>query len=422
MVRNISEYLQKDPRIDEWLNMHVETYIKTKTLTRNQLSHVIDYFKSTDSPRRIIRVGVDEAIRQSEAWTIKLNKKYKEFKTNEGDDVSLHKTYDNGYFWVKLEKSPAYDREGALMGHCVASYASHKRSIIYSLRDAQNMPHCTLEVTLPEQEINQIKGKKNESIVEKYHPYVIDFIKTSKLKFSTYDLSNLNAFKVIREGKEEIVSLKEVKSGDRFISSVDYHKVKDLSLDLSFSKLQSYYDFDGSIVIDPKWAIEELHLAGKMVRGKDLKCKVIVMKDSDLLFDSITADKVRAHECAIVAKEIKIKDLFMEVGYIEYQTLESGDASFRSVNVKGKKTRVDYFTLENPGRTNVTSLFKDLVVTTYLKLEGAFGPKFSLPALKIKTLWITTTDIKVYPKHCSCETLFVNDKTKLEGAYEELFS
>jgi hypothetical protein len=55
------------------------------------------------------------------------------------------------------------------MSHCVASYYG-RDTVIYSLRDSNNNPHCTIE------DGNQIKGKGNGSVDPKYIDYVVKFL------------------------------------------------------------------------------------------------------------------------------------------------------------------------------------------------------------------------------------------------------
>ena len=84
-------------------------------------------------------------------------------------------------FWARLTSAAALDREGKLMSHCVGSYAAAVASshvVIYSLRDARNQPHVTIELNQRSEPptINQVKGKSNAPPVGKYAGYVRDFL------------------------------------------------------------------------------------------------------------------------------------------------------------------------------------------------------------------------------------------------------
>ena len=84
-------------------------------------------------------------------------------------------------FWARLTDADALNREGKLMSHCVGSYAASVASsqvVIYSLRDARNQPHVTIELNqrADPPTINQVKGKSNAPPVGKYAGYVRDFL------------------------------------------------------------------------------------------------------------------------------------------------------------------------------------------------------------------------------------------------------
>lgn len=103
----------------------------------------------------------------------------------------------------KDELSAGLNAEGKAMGHCVGGYCdevAERGTKIYSLRDAKGNPHVTVEVR-PKQKITgwrtesdpirgvddsapmdivQIKGKQNAAPVEKYLPYVQDFVKSGQ--------------------------------------------------------------------------------------------------------------------------------------------------------------------------------------------------------------------------------------------------
>ena len=98
-----------------------------------------------------------------------------------GEDMHHVIDYDNGA-WVELKSAKSLDIEGKLMGHCVGGY--HGRvaggaTKIYSLRDNDNEPHVTIEIT--DNKIVQVKGKGNKPPVSKYVPYVKDFLNKMKV-------------------------------------------------------------------------------------------------------------------------------------------------------------------------------------------------------------------------------------------------
>jgi hypothetical protein len=113
------------------------------------------------------------------------------------------------YFMSLPDLEAGLNAEGQAMGHCVGGYCdevANNGTSIYSLRDANNNPHVTVEArpgrptdreqqvafrqmtpenyakrypdaaNLP-QDIVQIKGKQNAAPIDKYLPYVQDFVK-----------------------------------------------------------------------------------------------------------------------------------------------------------------------------------------------------------------------------------------------------
>jgi hypothetical protein len=75
------------------------------------------------------------------------------------------------------------------MSHCVASY--YWRNVnVYSLRDKQNNPHCTIE------ENQQIKGKWNGKIDPKYINYVVKFLEKLGMTVWENEMKNLWYYKL----------------------------------------------------------------------------------------------------------------------------------------------------------------------------------------------------------------------------------
>jgi hypothetical protein len=178
----------------------------------SKIRHLIDYLKSDSAPTRISRLSFSDADRLSVEWLISLNKKS---STDESkDDIKFLKSLSNDYFIVKLITEQAYKREGKIMGHCIASYY-HNDSIIYSLRDKENNPCCTVE-TLEEEDDNQIleiEGKFNKAVQDKHisaAKEMISFLASSLnvLPESIDDLDKIKSFAL----NDKIISISELSS------------------------------------------------------------------------------------------------------------------------------------------------------------------------------------------------------------------
>ena len=160
---------------------------RQKQLTGQQeAEHIIDFFNSDASPKNFVRMSYEDAQAKAAEWTEKMNKKGDEIKES-SSDTEVVLDFLDGFKIVKLIGENAYKREGALMRHCVAGYFGNGKEI-YSLRDAKNMPHCTMEKD------NQIKGKGNGSIHPKYIGYVVGFLEFCGMKVRDSEMENLGYF------------------------------------------------------------------------------------------------------------------------------------------------------------------------------------------------------------------------------------
>ncbi|MFA5025425.1 MAG: PcfJ domain-containing protein [Candidatus Shapirobacteria bacterium] len=163
---------------------------------RTQVNHIRDFFRANPNIN-ISRMSFQEALRQTDVWVEKMNRKEVE---EDLAGLKIVRKYPDGFQWVKVVSPQALGREGKLMKHCVGSYCdqvSSGRSIIYSLRDKKNEPHCTVEAR--SDSIEQIKGKANSAVDDKYINYVKDFVK-NPVEGNKYDyvrdIQNIGMFEI----------------------------------------------------------------------------------------------------------------------------------------------------------------------------------------------------------------------------------
>jgi len=102
----------------------------------------------------------------------------------EGDGEESVMTFADGTRIVRLLTPAALDRESAMLGHCVGHGAydaavKDRSRIIYSLRDAKNKAHVTLDVRTDGNQLLQCRGKQNAAPMEKYMPQVRSFVERS---------------------------------------------------------------------------------------------------------------------------------------------------------------------------------------------------------------------------------------------------
>jgi len=160
-----------------------------------QTRMIADWFRNLSrtnpqllEPHRLNRMSWAQALQGTEKYHEELKRRKEADIEEEGDKELYLDLGQNGQWW-KLTGPSCLDREGNLMGHCVADYIDDVESdeaIILSLRDSKNNPHVTVELRPFEMKdaqgiaIEQIKGKENEPPVKKYWPQVEELLKHLK--------------------------------------------------------------------------------------------------------------------------------------------------------------------------------------------------------------------------------------------------
>jgi len=209
--------------IKGWLNKVVANYMVKNPLELGQIEHCIHYFESTtDKDKDLTNIGVKQAIRKAEKWVERLNSQAtKDAETEE--DIERTLELGEGFVFVRLLSQDAYQREGKLMSHCVASYYGNDTVEIYSLRDSFNKPHCTIEIVKNAGSVNQIKGKGNGEIHPKYIKHVLAFldsinlpVQSSEMSYLGYTLLEGPNLKAYQEIKTLFSGFKELTYGGNF--------------------------------------------------------------------------------------------------------------------------------------------------------------------------------------------------------------
>lgn len=155
-----------------------------------RIRFVLDYMADlidTKPDTKIASIGFDVAEKRAKDWHEKLTSVGTAPDAADGENIV--KTYPTGYTWRYLIGSHALNTEGQLMGHCVGAYhqvVMKGHVSVFSLRDQNNEPHVTIEVSRDDR-INQIKGKANLAVVDRYLPYVTDFLKSRKWLSINFD-------------------------------------------------------------------------------------------------------------------------------------------------------------------------------------------------------------------------------------------
>lgn len=122
-------------------------------------------------------------------------------------------------YCVTIPETGTFVLEGNILtGNCVGSYHSKTSSIIYSLRDSKNNPHCTIEVETSGGRVyvQQIKGKGNKGVDPKYINDVLDFVNYLNVEINEYELKNLG-YELEDKGLTEYIYKYVEKSSVKFM-------------------------------------------------------------------------------------------------------------------------------------------------------------------------------------------------------------
>jgi len=188
---NYAKHINASDEVLKWIDTNLSNFLNkyngengTKNLeNQDEIEHIIDYLSSDKAPKNMHKMAYNEAKTNTDKWNNALIKKGS--KISEVDsDIEVIKDFNDGFKIVKLIGKNAFEREGYLMRHCVASYFNSNTEI-YSLRDKDNMPHCTMEKD------QQIKGKGNGSISPKYINYIISFLEEVGMSVGDNEMKNL---------------------------------------------------------------------------------------------------------------------------------------------------------------------------------------------------------------------------------------
>ncbi len=191
MKKNIEKFLRPDlnEKTVHWIKNNLINHLNKNEENYNEIDHIVDFLSSEKCPNDIKRLSYEGARVLSDKWITFLTKQSEHFIELD-NDIKTIIDFNNGFKIVQLLGKNAFSREGKLMSHCVGSYSDKKNSRVFSLRDANNKPHCTMEVTNKGENLNQIKGKGNGSIHPKYVKYILKFIEKFN-QVNSNDMENL---------------------------------------------------------------------------------------------------------------------------------------------------------------------------------------------------------------------------------------
>lgn len=184
----------------EWCNTVLKAQCKREPPTVEEREHVLDYLISADAPTRLRKMSYAQAKEAARKWSEAGQKRGRNILEVQGD-TEIYMDLGDDTVIVKLLTKAAYEREGALMRHCLGNYAPGS-SAVYSLRDKKNEPHVTFEITKNGDSVQQIKGKGNGSIHPRYIEPTLAFLKSMGIAVRPAEMKNLGYYHVTDAGKK----------------------------------------------------------------------------------------------------------------------------------------------------------------------------------------------------------------------------
>lgn len=183
-----------------WCRTILAAQCKKENPSVEEREHIIDYLLSADAPKRLRRMSYAQAKDSAQKWS-EANQKRGRGIVETDEDTKKFLDLDDGTRIVKLLTKKAYEREGAMMRHCLGGY-SPGSSTIYSLRDKKNEPHVTFEITKSGDSVQQVKGKGNGLIHPRYINSTLAFLKHLGIEVRSSEMKNLGYYHVTEAGKK----------------------------------------------------------------------------------------------------------------------------------------------------------------------------------------------------------------------------
>ena len=175
---------------------HVVDWVRAMqdTVTGVKASDQQSTARAKKALKGLANTSITQAIELSNQWVTDMNSGKDDSYKRAEDETGLVPVMAHGeYKWYKLTDQDCLDREGKVMGHCVASYGSSVKSgktVIYSLRDNNNFAHATVEVHSGR--LEQVKGKRNAPPVEKYQRATVALLNTLNVPPTSNGMRDIN--------------------------------------------------------------------------------------------------------------------------------------------------------------------------------------------------------------------------------------
>ena len=200
MKTELKNYAENNEKCLKFLNEKVYPRIDDEKIRviLSEVEHILDYIKNSQD-EDIQNCSYLRLAKRAKRWMRENQDIATGIVETEKDIEILHKCDHSKLKIVRLLTKNACLREGKLMNHCVGGY-NPKESTLYSLRDSNNYPHATIEVSKSGNEVQQVKGKGNGSIHPKYIYALLHFFeKILNLPVRDSEMINLGYIKLNKD-------------------------------------------------------------------------------------------------------------------------------------------------------------------------------------------------------------------------------
>lgn len=166
-------------KYDVWISKEVK---KEMSIINRMLDIrlIVDWASETNAD--IFKMSFDEAYKAQMDWHNEMRIKY-QFENLSIPDVDENRIIfrcSDGEHFIYMLNAKELTNEGMIMGHCVGgknykSRVKNRLSLIFSVRDKNNMPHVTIEIDVNARRTTQKFGKSNKPPIEKYIKMYVEF-------------------------------------------------------------------------------------------------------------------------------------------------------------------------------------------------------------------------------------------------------
>lgn len=261
---------------EELISTHFANSVKSKFNTvKSRFVGILDYF---NSPMREEKINFFTNFSEMDDIQQEWHDNIKATGSVRYESGTKIMTFDNGFYWIDLEKSTCRE-EGSAAGHC----GSTSKDTLLSLRTAKRAPRVTISINYDRKgsskydlgSIGQCKGSHNDPPIPKYHHYIVALwneLGITSFRYDEYKSENDTRVSDLRTD-ELVMSALTVSTRLRGESDNDLAKLANVLKDESIVKLLDRMEKESDIrnlieAIIPKKSELSVELLNKLKAKK----------------------------------------------------------------------------------------------------------------------------------------------------------